>query len=162
MRSQNSLFVRATIAFLALPALVAGVVPGWIVQFGGPDSRYALPGLTLIGIGGFFLLWCVRDFFKSGKGTLAPWDPPRHLVVVGLYRFVRNPMYLAVLTVVLGWSILYLSFSLLGYALILAAGFHVRVILFEEPWLQRQFGAEWDAYSASTSRWLPRPTRKAK
>jgi protein-S-isoprenylcysteine O-methyltransferase Ste14 len=136
--------------------MVAGVVPAWLMQERLPDPCFALVGIALMAVGGFLLLWCVKDFFKVGKGTLAPWDPPRHLVVVGLYRTVRNPMYLAVLVLVAGWAVLYLSVTLFEYWLILVAGFHVRVVAFEEPWLRRQFGAEWEVYSASVSRWLPR------
>jgi protein-S-isoprenylcysteine O-methyltransferase Ste14 len=84
----------------------------------------------------------VRDFFVAGRGTLAPWDPPRHLVVVGLYRFVRNPMYVSVLTVVVGWWLATGSRLLAGYAVVLAIGFHLRVLYHEEPWLRRQFGEE--------------------
>jgi protein-S-isoprenylcysteine O-methyltransferase Ste14 len=149
------LIIRAAIAFLALPMVVAGLVPALIVWSGTPDHHTTPVGIVLLGAGGFLLLWCVRDFLVSGKGTLAPWDPPKHLVIVGLYRFVRNPMYLAVLTVVAGWSVLYLSAWMACYLIFLAAAFHVRVILHEEPWLHRQFGAEWDAYSAATARWLP-------
>jgi protein-S-isoprenylcysteine O-methyltransferase Ste14 len=69
-------------------------------------------------------------------------------------------MYLAVLTIVAGWSVLYLSAAVAGYLIFLATAFHLRVILHEEPWLRRQFGAEWEAYSATTSRWLPRSPRK--
>jgi len=118
--------------------------------------------LTLLGAGGLLLLWCVRDFFVSGKGTLAPWDPPRHLVVVGLYRYVRNPMYLAVLTVIAGWSLLYASAWMAFYLAFLAVAFHLRVILHEEPWLHRQFGVEWEEYVGAVSRWLPRFRRKVR
>jgi protein-S-isoprenylcysteine O-methyltransferase Ste14 len=62
-------------------------------------------GLALLAVGLVLLLWCARDFFVSGRGTLAPWDPPKRLVIVGLYRFVRNPMYIAVLILLAGWSV---------------------------------------------------------
>lgn len=110
----------------------------------------------MLAVGGILLLWCVRDFFVSGKGTLAPWDPPKRLVIVGLYRHVRNPMYLAVLAIVAGWTLLYASTAMATYLVFLAVAFHLRVILHEEPWLQRQFGDEWEAYAGSVSRWLPR------
>jgi protein-S-isoprenylcysteine O-methyltransferase Ste14 len=96
------MFIRALFAFLALPGIVAGLLPALIVASDAQRSSGSGFGWVLIGMGLFLLLWCVRDFFVSGRGTLAPWDPPRHLVVVGLYRFVRNPMYIAVLTLVLG------------------------------------------------------------
>ena len=103
----------------------------------------------------------MRDFFVSGRGTLAPWDPPAQLVIAGLYRYVRNPMYLAVLLIVAGWSLLYGSLSLAGYALVLVVGFHLRVILHEEPWLRKNFGPEWVSYSAAVPRWLPRLHKKS-
>ena len=66
-------------------------------------------------MGTFLLIWCVRDFYVSGKGTLAPWSPPRHLVVVGLYRWSRNPMYISVSLILLGWAAAYRSTTLLTY-----------------------------------------------
>jgi protein-S-isoprenylcysteine O-methyltransferase Ste14 len=156
------LIIRATVAFLVLPAVVAGLVPALIVQSRAANPRTAPAAIALFGLGGFFLLWCVRDFFVSGRGTLAPWDPPKHLVVVGLYRFVRNPMYLAVLTVIAGWSILYASVWAAIYMVFVAVVFHVRVLTYEEPRLKRQFGVEWEAYRASVPRWLPRWRGKAK
>ena len=149
------LIIRATLSFLAMPAVVAGLVPALIVRGTVPDHDTQLFGLALLGTGAGLLFWCVRDFFVSGKGTLAPWDPPVHLVVVGLYRYVRNPMYLAVLTILAGWSLLYASVWVAGYLAGLAMIFHLRVLRHEEPWLQRQFGAEWEAYRATVSRWWP-------
>jgi protein-S-isoprenylcysteine O-methyltransferase Ste14 len=150
------LIARAALAFLALPAMVAGVIPALIVRGMAPAHGFVGLGAAVIGAGCVILGWCVRDFFASGRGTLAPWDPPVHLVIVGLYRLVRNPMYIGVLTIVAGWSVLYLSPWMALYAAFLAAAFHVRVIVHEEPWLSRRFGPEWSAYAASTRRWLPR------
>src|SRR5881628_2833001 len=99
------LFLRALVSFLVLPGTVAGLIPGWIVSTDRGRGHGLLPGAVPLAIGVVLLLWCVRDFYVSGRGTLAPWDPPTRLVVVGLYRFVRNPMYLAVLTLVAGWSL---------------------------------------------------------
>ena len=150
------MLARALIAFLALPGAVAGLVPALLVASDARRSGGGAYGFVVLGLGLFCLLWCVRDFFVAGRGTLAPWDPPRHLVVVGLYRFVRNPMYVSVLTVVVGWWLATGSRLLAGYAALLAIGFHLRVLYHEEPWLLRQFGDEWVAYSASVRRWLPR------
>jgi protein-S-isoprenylcysteine O-methyltransferase Ste14 len=150
------MFVRALFAFLVLPGFVAGLIPAAIVYGGGNLHDGSVVGYAIGAVGLGLLLWCVRDFFVSGKGTLAPWDPPKHLVVVGLYRFIRNPMYVAVLTTVLGWSVAFHSAWVGLYLLLLVIGFHLRVVLYEEPWLRRQFGAEWEAYSASVPRWLPR------
>lgn len=147
--------LRALFAVFACPGVVAGVVPAFIVRHNVPSAGLASAGSALLLVGCFLLLWCVRDFFVSGRGTLAPWDPPKHLVIVGLYRFVRNPMYLAVLAMIAGWSVLYASAWLAGYTVALAIVFHLRVTRYEEPWLHGQFGAEWETYSASVPRWLP-------
>jgi protein-S-isoprenylcysteine O-methyltransferase Ste14 len=155
------MFVRALVAFLVLPGLVAGIVPLLIVVGDTPSAKTAPYAITLLSVGCFLLLWCVRDFYVSGKGTLAPWDPPKRLVVVGLYRHVRNPMYLAVLTVIAGWSLLYTSAGVVIYMTLVAVVFHLRVIMYEEPTLHRQFGVEWEDYCASVSRWVPRLRPKA-
>jgi protein-S-isoprenylcysteine O-methyltransferase Ste14 len=150
------MFIRALFAFLALPGVVAGLVPVLIAS--GDTQRHggSAIGFGVLALGVVLLLWCVRDFYVSGKGTLAPWDPPKRLVVVGLYRFVRNPMYVAVLTVVLGWMLVFGSTWLAIYLVALAIGFHLRVLFYEEPRLRQQFAAEWSAYSAVVPRWLPR------
>jgi protein-S-isoprenylcysteine O-methyltransferase Ste14 len=147
-------FARAVFAFLALPGVVAFVAPLWIVR-GDPGAHaFAWPGLPVLALGVFALLWCVRDFYVSGKGTLAPWAPPRHLVVVGLYRWSRNPMYLAVLTILVGWAIGFGSPRLALYAAAVAVAFHLRVLLNEEPFLARTHGDAWQQYRARVRRWL--------
>jgi protein-S-isoprenylcysteine O-methyltransferase Ste14 len=151
----REMFLRAVLAFLALPAVVAGLVP-WLLL----DSDRWRMGGTLLGwpiwfFGACVLLWCVRDFYKIGKGTLAPWDPPKKLVVVGLYRFVRNPMYVGVLGWVAGWSLIAGSLVLGIYTILLAIAFHLRVIFYEEPTLARQFGNDWVQYQGTVPRWIP-------
>jgi protein-S-isoprenylcysteine O-methyltransferase Ste14 len=150
------MYLRALIAFLALPGVVAGLVPALLAYLDAGRIGGSAFGFVLLGIGFLLLLWCVRDFFVAGRGTLAPWDPPKHLVVVGLYRFVRNPMYIAVVTIVIGWSVASGSRLQIWYGVLLAFGFHLRVIYHEEPWLSRQFGDEWADYATSVARWLPR------
>jgi len=92
-------------AVLALPLVVAFLVPILIAIF----DQWRFPGmglgLVLLLLGVVLLLWCVRDFYVAGKGTLAPWDPPEQLVVVGLYRYSRNLMYVAVLIILSGWTL---------------------------------------------------------
>jgi protein-S-isoprenylcysteine O-methyltransferase Ste14 len=148
------------LAFLILPGFVAGLLPWWIVA---ADTRrgagWPLLGGAVAVLGALILLWCVRDFYVAGKGTLAPWDPPRRLVVVGLYRFMRNPMYVGVLTLVLGWSLLFGSPMLAAYVVVLATAFHLRVILYEEPRLTASFGPDFERYCATVPRWLPRRPR---
>jgi protein-S-isoprenylcysteine O-methyltransferase Ste14 len=152
------MFLRALFAFLVLPGLVAGVVPVLIASADTKHHGGCSIGFVILAFGLVLLLWCVRDFYVAGKGTLAPWDPPTHLVVVGLYRFVRNPMYIAVLTIVLGWGLVFGSVWLAMYLVALAVAFQLRVVLHEEPWLRRQFGDRWTVYAASVHRWLPRVT----
>ena len=98
--------MRALAAFLVLPGLAAFGLPPLIASFDPTRGETRCYGMVIIVFGIVLLLWCVRDFYVSGKGTLAPWNPPRHLVVIGLYRYVRNPMYLAVLTLVTGYDYL--------------------------------------------------------
>ena len=102
------------------------------------------------------LLWTIHDFYVTEKGTLAPWDPPSKLVIVGLYKFTRNPMYLAVLGFVFGYGLLAGSPLLIGYGSALVLGFHLRIMISEEPALLRKLPAEWAQYTRTTNRWLPR------
>ena len=101
---------RALLAFLALPGVVAIALPAWFaadaLRNGG---RFHAVGLLPLVAGLTLLLWCVRDFYVAGKGTLAPWSPPKHLVTTGLYRYSRNPMYVAVTTMLLGWALAFAS-----------------------------------------------------
>ncbi|HXG90309.1 MAG TPA: methyltransferase [Vicinamibacterales bacterium] len=143
-------FSRALLAFLVLPGTVAFLVPLVFIAEGPVADRR---GLFLLAVGVAGLLCCVRDFYVSGKGTLAPWDPPRELVTVGLYRFSRNPMYLSVLTVIGSWAWLFQSAPLLLYAIGTLVVFGVRVVVFEEPWLARTHGEQWLAYKARVPRW---------
>jgi protein-S-isoprenylcysteine O-methyltransferase Ste14 len=150
------MFLRALLAFILLPGIFAFLLPPLIGIY-DPWGKGVMPvGMVIMAVGLFLLMWCVRDFYVSGRGTLAPWYPPEHLVVVGLYRYVRNPMYIAVLILVTGWSIYLLSPIVACYTLVLAIRFHIRVITREEPWLAAQFGSEWIAYAAEVSRWRPR------
>jgi protein-S-isoprenylcysteine O-methyltransferase Ste14 len=152
------MFLRAVLAFLAFPTVFGAVAP-WLLAASDPGRGAVRPaGIALAAAGLAALLWCVRDFHVVGKGTLAPWAPPRRLVVVGLYRFVRNPMYLAVLALVAGIAWWRASPRTGAYALVLAYAFHLRVVLGEERSLQRTFGDEWRAYARGVRRWLPRVT----
>jgi protein-S-isoprenylcysteine O-methyltransferase Ste14 len=148
------LFARAVLAFLALPGIVAFAVPLWWMRSTEHMSPVHPAGLVLLIVGICALLWCVRDFYVSGKGTLAPWSAPRNLVVVGLYRYTRNPMYVAVTLILLGWATAFGVRGLYVYALCVAVAFHLRVVLGEEPWLARTHGPQWAEYAARVPRWL--------
>ena len=148
------MLARAILAFLACPGTVALVVPAFICSLDRSREPFHRAAIAPLAVGAALLLWCVRDFYVTGKGTLAPWAPPRHLVSVGLYRWSRNPMYLAVSLVLLGWATAFWSRSLLIYALVVMLGFHLRVVFGEEPWLARTHGDEWVRYKARVPRWL--------
>lgn len=148
------MFARAVIAFLVLPGTVAFIVPAAWLWYSG-HTHLAVPfGLMILAIGLAGLMWCVRDFYVSGKGTLAPWAPPEKLVVVGLYRYSRNPMYISVELVLLGWAISFGSLFLYLYTLIVLTAFHIRVVWGEEPWLARKYSNDWKRYSSQVPRWL--------
>jgi protein-S-isoprenylcysteine O-methyltransferase Ste14 len=161
----NRLLVRATIAFLLLPGTVAFLVPLLLLAPGGPGSFVNWLGLIPLGLGSVLLLSCVREFYLEGRGTLAPWAPPQELVVTGLYRFSRNPMYVAVLLVLWGWALGFRSWSLAAYAVAIMVAFHLRVVFYEEPWLARTHHEKWMDYKTRVPRWFgvhhspPDPTR---
>lgn len=146
------------LSFLVLPGVVSVAVPLVITAldpFRGDGYRI---GFAPLAAGFAILLWCTRDFYVVGRGTLAPWDPPTRLVTVGLYRLVRNPMYVGIILAVVGWSLAAGSVVLGVYTLVLFAAFHLRVRLYEEPRCARQFGEAWSRYAASVPRWIPRLT----
>lgn len=148
------MFARALFAFLALPGIVAYAVPAtWMWRTNQLAIAHAW-GLLPFVLGTAGLLWCVRDFYSRGKGTLAPWSPPQHLVVVGLYRYSRNPMYVCVLLTLVGWAVTFASTGLALYALVVTIAFQIRVVHGEEPWLARTHGAAWQDYVSRVSRWF--------
>lgn len=147
------LFLRAVVAFLALPGVVAFLVP-WLLR--PPGAHLGLAGFLVIALGLALLLWCVRDFYVAGHGTLAPWTPPTQLVTIGLYRMSRNPMYLAVAIILIGFALGYHSARLWIYAALVVVLFQLRVVLYEEPRLARSFGEAWFAYRTRVPRWIGR------
>ena len=151
--AMNRLFVQALLAFIALPGMVAFVIP-WLISRGEVSASYDAAGIGLLAVGTSLLLWCVREFYDAGKGTLAPWTPPRHLVGSGLYRYSRNPMYVGVALVLLGWALTFHSRTLVIYAAGVVTAFHLRIVLGEEPWLARTHGEAWNRYRARVPRWI--------
>ncbi len=151
---EGHVLLRAIAAFLALPGVVAFGVPVVVGTSSGQPIRHVLVALVLLASGTFLLLWCVKEFYVSGRGTLAPWSPPQKLVSTGPYRLSRNPMYIAVFTILLGWSTLWGSCGLLIYAVVVLCAFHLRVHFYEEPWAARHFRAEWQTYAARVPRWI--------
>ena len=111
--------------------------------------------LLPLALGTATYLWCLWDFATFGRGTPAPVDAPKKLVVRGLYRFCRNPMYVGVLTVILGWVVWFWSWQLLIYAIGVWLMFQTFIVLYEEPALRRLFGDEFETYTQRVGRWLP-------
>jgi protein-S-isoprenylcysteine O-methyltransferase Ste14 len=150
----DALLPRALVAFLALPGVVAIALPILIAQATHKTPRPGLLG-PVLGLAGLAaLVWCTWAFYTTGRGTLAPWSPPRQLVTHGLYRYSRNPMYCAVLLLLAGWAFLFQAVELALYAAVVGIAFHARVVLGEEPWLERTHGDEWRAYKAKVGRWI--------
>ena len=151
-KSTTGLFWSALVAFLALPGVVAFVVP--FFSLAPAHLAFDRVGLLPLSVGVALLLWTVRDFYVAGRGTLAPWAPPEELVVVGLYRVSRNPMYIAVVLVLAGWAIGFHSRALAIYAVAVAIAFHLRVVFGEEPWLAKTHREKWHRYKEQVPRWL--------
>ena len=112
-------------------------------------------GMVIASAGAAIALWCVGSFIWIGKGTPAPFDPPRKLVIRGPYRFVRNPMYIGAGLALAGAALFFGSLSLLLYGALFLLIAHLVVVFYEEPTLRRSFGAEYDAYCSRVRRWLP-------
>jgi protein-S-isoprenylcysteine O-methyltransferase Ste14 len=148
------MLARAITAFVALPGMVAFAVPITIGISAGHPLRHIGLGLVPLALGTLLLLWCVREFYVAGRGTLAPWAPPERLVTSGPYRFSRNPMYIAVGAILVGWCTLWASHTLIIYTAVVLCAVYLRVRLAEEPWAARRFGAQWEAYRECVPRWL--------
>jgi protein-S-isoprenylcysteine O-methyltransferase Ste14 len=114
-------------------------------------------GMAIAVGGGAIALWCILSFAVVGRGTPAPFDPPRRLVVRGAYAAVRNPMYIGAGLALGGASLFYQSLPLLAYAAAFFLVTHLFVVLYEEPTLRRTFGTDYDAYCRQVRRWWPRP-----
>lgn len=158
--SRGRLFIQSLIAFILLPGIFSLFLPLLIGYFDHRDTTFFAPGIIIMCIGTIFLLWCIRDFYIAGNGTLAPWNPPKELVIKGLYHFVRNPMYNSVLLLVLGWGIFFCSSMIVVYDSFLFIAFHTWIVKFEEPRLKEQFGKSWKIYQKNVNRWLPSLTAR--
>ena len=157
------LFLKNLLFTVLVPGTVAGWVPWGMVRRRGlvVAGGWPLPAGALLGAAGIAIyLWCLWDFAVAGRGTPAPIDPPTRLVVRGLYRYVRNPMYVGVLAVIAAWALLFRSTAVLEYGAAVCAGFTLFVVLVEEPLLRRRFGAAYADYCRDVGRWLPRIARR--
>jgi protein-S-isoprenylcysteine O-methyltransferase Ste14 len=138
---------------------VLGLVPFVLVRNFGRQfelGHFQLLGLVLLVPGLTVIIWCFIDFVRRGDGTPAPYDPPRRLVVTGLYKHVRNPQYIGVVLTASGEALFSGSLILLGYAVFLAIGYHLFVRSYEEPTLKKIFGEDYVHYTEAVPRWLPK------
>ncbi len=155
------LFLKVSLFTLVVPGTVAVLVP-LLIKWDRPVASDATLwlGVGLLTLATLLYLRCVWDFAVSGGGTPAPIDAPKRLVTNGVYRYSRNPIYVAVLVAIAGWASLFQALVLAAYGIVLFALYALVVRRHEEPHLARQFGDEYAAYAATTGRWLPRLRRK--
>lgn len=151
----------SAVFFIAAPGVVAGLLP-WLLS-----NRYSLPlvpwplvavGLSMIAVGLAVLVDAFARFALDGGGTPAPVAPTARLVVSGAYRFVRNPMYVAVVSIIVGQALLFVHWQVAAYAVAIGAAMWSFVRIYEEPILSRRYGAQYDAYRANVPGWWPRLT----
>ena len=155
--------IGSLIFLVVAPGTLAGYVP-WAISrwrvlppfLGFPPIRYL--GVLLMCLGAPVLLDSFARFALQGFGTPAPIFPPDRLVVFGWYRYVRNPMYVAVTSLIIGQALLFGDLRVLAYAAVVWLGFHLFVLLYEEPALRSQFRADYERFCAAVPRWVPRLT----
>ncbi|HZA05015.1 MAG TPA: methyltransferase [Propionibacteriaceae bacterium] len=159
---RRSVAATGTAVFFAVaPATVAGLVPWWLTgwRLGQPLPVWAplrAVGALLVVVGAGVLVHAFVRFVVEGLGTPAPVAPTERLVVGGLYRYVRNPMYLAVVAAIAGQALLLWQAVLVPYAAVVAVAFVGFVLGYEQPTLQRQFGPQYEAYRRAVPAWWPR------
>jgi|ERR1700733_15125259 len=155
--------VGSAVFLIIAPGFVAGLAPWWITHWQVEAPFFGLQVLRWVGglfiaLGAVGLLDSFVRFALQGLGTPAPVFPTRHLVVTGLYRFVRNPMYVAVLMTILGQGLIFGNLRLLEYGGLAWLVAHLFVLFYEEPTLRASFGPEYDSFCAEVPRWIPRLT----
>jgi len=153
--------VRAVTYATLFIGFVLVFLPARLLSWSGVTSPPVLgiaqaTGMLVGAIGAALALWCVFTFALLGKGTPAPFDPPRKLILRGPYKVMRNPMYLGAAIALAGAASFYESAALAGYALAFLVMTHAFVVWYEEPTLRGTFGAEYDAYCSQVRRWWPR------
>jgi protein-S-isoprenylcysteine O-methyltransferase Ste14 len=155
------LALRSIFFALLLPGNVAGAIPALLVWWG--EGEFDIGSFRFIGsfpfaVGLIGLVWCIVDFARIGRGTLATVDPPTVFVSRGLYRYVRNPMYVSVFLILLGETLLFQNWMIGAWGAVAVTGFHLFVILWEEPHLRGRFGNAYERYLRTVPRWIPRFT----
>jgi protein-S-isoprenylcysteine O-methyltransferase Ste14 len=155
------IWLKTLLFTVIAPGTLTVIIPYWLSSTNIGNEKIDLGALRILGgapllMGIAVYLRCVTDFIVKGRGTPAPYDPPKHLVMNGLYRFVRNPMYIGIVLILLGEAVFFERGILFALAAIVFFGFHLRVLYYEEPALRRSFGESYARYCAAAPRWLPR------
>jgi protein-S-isoprenylcysteine O-methyltransferase Ste14 len=162
-RGVKAIALKTILFMLLIPVPLIGALPIWLVRTDPALFSFGLfrwLAVPLWAAGAAVVVWCAWAFTVRGRGTPSPTNPPRELVASGLYRFVRNPIYLSVVVVFLGYLLWHPSRALLLCPLIVAVSSHLFVIFYEEPHLRKTFGAAYTAYCQSVPRWLPKFSRE--
>ena len=151
----RSLFARGITFSILHPGLVAGVIP-YVLVSETPLRAESIPvyGAILIMLGSVVLITCIYQFGTQGKGTLSPLDPTKVLVTEGIYRYTRNPMYVSVMTILVGECLMFASRTLIIYAVAVLIGFHQFILFHEEPRLKKVFGQAYIDYAKKVRRWI--------
>jgi protein-S-isoprenylcysteine O-methyltransferase Ste14 len=146
--------------FLIAPGIVVGFIPWSITRWQLADAPWPIAalGILLVVAGLAVLIDCFVRFAWQGVGTPAPVAPTRHLVVTGAYRYVRNPIYVALVVIILGQVLMFASLPLFVYGALAWLAFHIFVLVYEEPTLRQTYGAEYEAFTSAVPRWFPRLT----
>ena len=158
-----SAVIGSALFFVLAPCTVAGLVPWWISGWNFSQPLFGLFPLRIAGgiliLAGLpVLLDSFARFALQGLGTPAPVFPTRHLVVTGWYRYVRNPMYVAVVSIIIGQALLFGNLRVLEYGALVCLCFHLFVLAYEEPRMRSTFGEEYQQFCANVPRWIPRLT----
>ena len=155
--------IKTIIFTFLVPGTVTILIPYWLLSSSSDappielgEFRYiSYLGILTILIGAAIYFWCAWDFTFAGRGTPAPIDPPKELVVRGLYRYVRNPMYVGILSILCGEALLFASWRLLQYTAVAFIFFFLFVLVYEEQVLKQQFGESYRSYCEIVPRWIP-------
>ncbi|MFN2440899.1 MAG: isoprenylcysteine carboxylmethyltransferase family protein [Chitinophagaceae bacterium] len=154
-----SLFLRNLFFTILQPGLVAGLIPYWILgekvkHIAHPLQFYHYTGAIIFIIGFAIMLRCIISFAVEGRGTLSPADPTKKLVITGLYKYSRNPMYVGVTMILIGEAIFFQSVNLWIYLIFVFIVFNIFILLHEEPRLRKDFGEEYKQYCQKVRRWV--------
>ena len=150
--------LKSLLFLIFVPGMVVGVIPITFLLTGTYIETGVLVyfAFLLWVIGALILLWCFWDFLTKGFGTPAPIAPPKELVVAGMYKYVRNPMYVGVISMLIAYFLWFGYWSLLIYAGVVFLAFHLFIVNYEEPTLKKKFGRAYTSYVKRVPRWIPK------